>query len=88
MFIYFLKSGLLIYRLLIGGWGLPGKATFFFFLLLEGDLPPLPLPPRSRWGPAPVLRATTPWLWHDGEAYQVAGQLLPGGDPQDGRLPL
>lgn len=51
--------------------------------------PPTPCPPlRSRWGPVPILHASAAWLWHDGEAHQAAGQLLPGGDPQDGCLPL
>lgn len=45
-------------------------------------------PLRSRWGPVPVLHASAAWLWHHGEAHQAAGQLLPGGDPQDGCLPL
>lgn len=43
---------------------------------------------RSRWGPVPVLHASAPWLWHNGEANQAAGQLLPGGDPKDGCLPV
>ncbi len=46
------------------------------------------VPLRSRWGPGPVLRATEARLWHRGETHQAAGQLLPGGDPQDGRLPV
>lgn len=45
-------------------------------------------PLRSRWGPVPVRHASATWLWHHGEAHQAAGQLLPGGDPQDGCLPL
>lgn len=43
---------------------------------------------RSRWAPGPVLHAAAAWLWHHGEANQAAGQLLPGGDPKDGCLPL
>jgi len=45
-------------------------------------------PVRSRWGPGPVLHASAAWLWHHGEANQAAGQLLPGGYPKDGCLPL
>ncbi len=43
---------------------------------------------RSRWGCAPVLRTSEARLWHHGEAHQAAGQLLRGGNPQNGRLPV
>lgn len=59
----------------------PGCVSTSHHLLIY---PPL----RSRWGPVPVLHASAAWLWHHGEANQAAGQLLPGGDPQDGCLPL
>ncbi len=58
------------------------------YSFLEYLLSPSSYPVRSRWGPVPVLHASAAWLWHHGEAHQAAGQLLPGGDPQDGRLPL
>lgn len=56
--------------------------TVSFSLILH------PLFSSSRWGPVPVRHASAAWLWHHGEAHQAAGQLLPGGYPQDGCLPL
>lgn len=43
---------------------------------------------RRCWSPSPVYVATATWLWHHREAHQAFGQLLPGGNPQDWRLPV
>lgn len=40
------------------------------------------------WKPCPVPVSTATWIWRTGKAHRAPGQLLPGGDPQDGRLPV